>query len=114
MNVAARRIGKYVGIVVRGERRRPDYHALEDGRAADLSVASGNAREGKIAITGETKAFLERVGNKLRVADQLLQLIWVRVEQVQGTAGRTARRRQRGTANAENLVEQLTVTELVA
>ena len=38
--------------------------------------------KGEIAITGETKAFLERVGNERRVADQLLQLLRVRVEQV--------------------------------
>ena len=91
MNVEARRIGKHVGIVVRGERRRPYHHALEDARASDLGIASSNAREGEIAITGETKAFLERVGNERRVADQLLQLLRVRVEQVEGTAGRTAR-----------------------
>jgi len=62
MNVEARRVEKYLGIVVRGERRRPYHHALEDVRAADLGVASGNAREGEIAIslipdapeTGET------------------------------------------------------------
>ena len=83
-------------------------------RASDLGVASGNAREGEIAIAGETKAFLERVGNERRVADQLLQLLRVRVEQVEGAAGRTARCRQRGAADAENLVEQLAVTELVA
>ena len=83
-------------------------------RASDLGVASGNAREGEIAIAGETKAFLERVGNKRRVADQLLQLLRVRVEQVEGAARRTARCRQRGAADAENLVEQLAVTELVA
>src|SRR6266436_7868383 len=113
MNVEARRIGKHVGIVVRGERRWPDHHALEDASAADLGVAHGNAREGEIAIAGETKAFLERVGNERRVADQLRQLVRVRVEQVEGTAGRTARCRQRSAADAKNLVEQLAVTELI-
>src|SRR5215813_10668347 len=74
MNIETGRVWKYVGIVVRGKRRRPYYHALKDVRAADLGVASGNAREGEIAITAETKAFLERVGNKCRVANQLRQL----------------------------------------
>ena len=74
MNVEARRVLKHVGVVVRGERRRPYHHALEDGRASDLGVAGGDAREGKIAITGEAKAFLERVRNERRVADQLVQL----------------------------------------
>src|ERR1700691_501194 len=114
MNVQARRGGKYFGIVVWGERRRPYHHALEDRRAADLGVASGNTREGEIAIAAEAKAFFERVGNECRVAYQLLQLLGVGVEQVEGAAGRTARCRQRGAANPENLVEQLAVTELVA
>src|SRR3984885_1748158 len=114
MNVEARRIRKHIGIVVRSQRRRPYHHALVDGRASDLGGASGDAREGEIAITGEAKAFLERVGNERRVADQLIQLPGVRVEQVEGTAGRTARCRQRGTADAKNLVEQLTVVELIA
>src|ERR1700722_15218800 len=114
MNVEARRVRKHVGIVVRGKRRRPYHHALEDGCASDLGVAGGDAREGKIAITGEAKAFLERVRNKQRVADQLVQLLRVRVEQVEGTARRTARCRQRGATDAKNLVEQLAVTELVA
>src|SRR3984885_11934963 len=114
MNVEARRVRKHVGIVVRGERRRPHHHALEDGRASDLGVASGDPREGEIAITGEAKAFLERIGNERRVADQLVQLFRVRVEQVEGTARRTAGCRQRGAADAKNLVEQLAVTELVA
>jgi hypothetical protein len=38
----------------------------------------------------------------------------VRVEEVESAAGRTARCRQRGAADAENLVEQLSVTKLVA
>jgi hypothetical protein len=114
MNVEARRVRKHVGIIVRGERRRPYHHALEDARASDLCIASSNSREGEIAITSETKALLERVGNERRVADQLLQLLRVRVEQVEGTTGRTARCRQRGAADAENLVEQFAVTELVA
>src|ERR1700722_2471162 len=58
MNVEARGVRKYVGIVVRGERRRPYHHAFENVGASDLGVASGNAREGEIAITSETKAFL--------------------------------------------------------
>ncbi len=41
-----------------------------------------------------------------RVAGQLPQLLRVRVEQVGGTARRTARCRQRGAADAKNLVEQ--------
>ena len=45
MNIETGRVWKYVGIVVRGERRRPYYHALEDVRASDLGVASGNAGE---------------------------------------------------------------------
>src|ERR1700722_7547045 len=114
MNVEARRVRKHVGIVVRGERRRPHHHALEDGRASDLGVASGDARESEIPIAGEAKAFLERVGNERRVADQLVQLFRVRVEQVEGTARRTARCRQRGAADAKNLVEQLAVIKLVA
>jgi hypothetical protein len=114
MNVEARRVREHVGIVVRGEWRRPYHHTLEDARASDLDIASSNAREGEIAITGQTKAFLERVGNERRVADQLLQLLRVRVEQIEGAARRTARCRQRGAADAENLVEQLTITELVA
>ena len=73
-----------------------------------------NAREGEIAITGEAKAFLERVGNEHRVADQLIQLPGVRVEQVESATGRTARGRQRGAADAKNLVEQLAVIELIA
>ena len=114
MNVEARWVGKHIGIVVRSERRRPYHHALEDARASDLGIASGNAREGEIAVAGQTKAFLEPVGYERRAANQLLQLLRVRVEQVEGTAGRTARCRQRGAADAENLVEQLTITELVA
>src|ERR1700733_11933520 len=114
MNIEARRVRKHVGIVIRGERRRPYHHALEDRRAADLGVASGNAREGEIAITAEAKTLLERVGNECRVADQLLQLPGMLIEQTEGAAGRTARCRQRGAANPENLVEQLAVTELVA
>src|SRR5271170_2553042 len=114
MNVEARRVGKHVGIVVRGQRGRPYHHTLEDFRAPNFGVASGNAREGEIAITSETKTFLERVGNKRRGADQLLQLLWMLVEHVEGAAGRAARCRQRGAADAENLVEQLVVTKLVA
>jgi hypothetical protein len=70
MNVEARRVRKHIGIVVRGQRRRPYHHALEDGRASGVGVARGDAREGEITITGEAKAFLERVGNERRVADQ--------------------------------------------
>jgi hypothetical protein len=114
MNIEARRVRKYVGIVVRGEWRRPYYHALEDARAADLGVARGNARKGEIAIAAETKAFLERVGNECRVMDQLLQLLRVRVEQVQRAADRTTGRRQRCAADAKNLIEQLAITKLVA
>ena len=84
MNVELRRVGKYVGIVIGGERRRPYHHALEDGRAADLGVARGDAREGEIAITAEAKAFFERVGDECRVVDQLLQLLPVRVQQIEG------------------------------
>ena len=91
MNVEARRVRKHVGIVVRGKRRWPHYHALENGCSSDLGVARGNAREGEIAIATETKAFFERVGNECRVADQLRRLLWVRVEQVESTAGRAAR-----------------------
>ena len=45
MNIEAGRVRKHVRIVVWGERRRPYYHALEDVRASDLGVASGNAGE---------------------------------------------------------------------
>src|SRR5580704_2778819 len=114
MNVETRRVRKHIRIVVRSQRRRPYYHALEDGRASDLGVARGDAREGEIAIAGEAKAFLERVGNEHRVADQLIQLPGVRVEQVESAAGRTARCRQRGAADAKNLIEQLAVIELIA
>jgi hypothetical protein len=51
MNVEARRVRKHIRIVVRGERRRPYHHALEDGRASDLGVAGGDAREGEIALS---------------------------------------------------------------
>src|SRR6185436_2843580 len=91
VNIEARRVMKYVGIVVRGERRWPYNHALENGCSSDLGVASGNAWQAKIAIATETKAFFERVGNECRVADQLCQLLWVSVEQVEGAAGCTAR-----------------------
>ena len=90
MNVEARRVGKHIGIVIRGKRRWPYHHALEDRRSSDFRVASGDAREGEVAIAAKTKALFERVGNESRVADQLRQLLWVRVQQVEGTAGRAA------------------------
>jgi len=43
MNIKARRVRKHVGIIVRRKRRRPYHHALQYGRASNLTVASGNA-----------------------------------------------------------------------
>ena len=62
MNIEACRVRKDVRVVVRGKRRWPCHHALEDRRSSDLRVASGNARKGEIAIAPETKAFFECVG----------------------------------------------------
>src|SRR5215469_17002698 len=90
VNIEARRVRKHVGIVIWGKRRWPYHHALEDGRSPDFRVASGYAREGEVAIAAKTKALFERVRNECRIADQLRQLLWVRVQQVEGTAGRAA------------------------
>jgi hypothetical protein len=62
MNIEACRVRKDVRVVVRGKRRWPYHHALEDRCSSDLGVASGNARKGEIAIAPETKAFFECVG----------------------------------------------------
>src|SRR5204863_9245742 len=62
----------------------------------------------------EPQTFLDRLGDQARVADQLPALVVVGIEQVERAAGGTAGRRQRRAADAENLVEQLAVAELVA
>ena len=113
MNVKARRVGKHIGIVIGRKRRRADHHALEDRCAADLGIARGDPRESEIAVAGKTKALLQRVRNERRIVDELPELIRVGVEQIERTAGRPARRRQRGATDAENLVEQFAVAEFV-
>ena len=114
VDVEAQRIGEHVGIVVRRERRRPYHHAFEDACAAHLGVACGDARKCEIAIAAEPQAFLDRLWDERRIVDQLLALIVVGVEQIERTAGGAAGGRQRRAADAENLVEQLPVVELVA
>src|SRR6266446_171138 len=107
-------IGKNVRIVVWRKRRRPYYHAFEDACAAHLGVERGDARKGEIAVAAESQAFLDRVWNQRRIPNQLVPLVVVRVKQVQRTAGSAAGGRQRRAADAENLVEQFAVVELVA
>ena len=74
----------------------------------------GDAREGEIAVAAEPQAFLDRLRDERRIADQLLALVVVGVEQIERAAGGAAGGRQRRAADAENLVEQLAVVELVA
>src|ERR1700716_3594563 len=82
------------GIIVRRERRRPYPLSFEDACAAHLGVARGNARKGEIAVAAEPQAFLDRLRNERRIADQLLALIVVGIEQIERTTGGAAGGRQ--------------------
>ncbi len=90
VDVEAQRIGENVRIVVRRQRGRPYHHAPEDGRAAHLGVARGDARKREVAVAAQPQAFFDRVRDERWIADQLVPLVVVRIEQVERPAGGAA------------------------